>query len=244
MHSTVLLDCARQLCYSSACEIVATGKQELSMSLAGIISCNDGAVVCADTRNTIREGTGKITFRDDEHKIVLVPDTDIVMLHTGHNRFQNGTATIFDLAQKYKGKSKTEILRELFALYWDEPGFQACTSLISVERCREKRCTDIVIIERNTDKGSNLVQRHFTFEKGWYFQGVGWGISLLDASDIRASTVDESAYRVGAFIQSLHDFSASSLPHDERTVGPKVDVCKMYYYDHSGNPIDIHLSDV
>lgn len=243
VHSSVFLDCDQQKCYSSECANILTGKQELSMSLAGVISCNDGAVVFADTRNTVREGTGKITFRDDEHKFVLVPDTNIAMLHTGNNRFRNGTATIFDLAQSFQGKSKAEILQELFGIYWAEPSFKAYTSLISIEQCEKKGYTDVIAIERNTDNDGSLVQHHFTFGPGWHYQGVQWGVTLLGFSDVCAATVDESSYRIGAFIQSLHDFSESSLPHDQRTIGSKVDICKMYYYDHANNPIDIQLAD-
>lgn len=89
-----------------------------NMSFGCILSAYNEIYIASDSRSTIYHPDNSVTLSDNYKKIVVVPDTNIVVLSTGLNSFDE--FTLEDIVSQLQNKKMENIYQELknkFAVY-------------------------------------------------------------------------------------------------------------------------------
>lgn len=124
--------------YNNKPKNINQGDNDADMSYVLTVMLENEIYIAADSRSTKTNQNGTKTYTDDCQKIVIVPDTNIVIASTGLNSF--GEQSLSDLVYSIPSKNQTEIFAELvskvkkYEILYNQITYLFCSSIYQLDK--------------------------------------------------------------------------------------------------------------
>jgi len=154
-------------------------KRDTDMSYLLTVALKNEIYIAADSRSTITYPDGNQTYSDNYQKIVIIPDTNIVVASTGLNSF-NGKS-FRDIVYSLKGNSQKELFADLvskikkYEILYNQKAFIICASVYE-----NNEDTYTKTIYRTTDNNFELLSNNI----GCYSAGAVFANNITDSLNI------------------------------------------------------------
>jgi len=200
------------------------GERDTDMSYLLTATFKNEIYIAADSRSTVNHSDGSKSYTDDYQKIVIIPDTNIVVASTGLNSF--GEQNFRDIAYSLEGNSQKEIFADLvskikkYEILYEQVAYLYCSSMCQFDKYINDLAITTTYFTENF-KNQSICNKIIN-QQGFFSSGATYANKItehLDIDQFRENTVES----IGKIMQGVIEIS----PCFDNTVGGPIQMVRI-----------------